>query len=538
MTGETVVEFVIEKDVAVPVRDGTLLRADVFRPSKPGPHPVILTHGPYGKDIHFADFNPGAYQRIDEHGPHMNWETANPDWWVPQGYAVVRVDQRGTGRSPGVLDLFSPQEYRDFHDAIEWAGVQEWSNGRVGLLGISYYAIGQWQVAALRPPHLAAMVVWEGASDLYREFFYHGGILSNAFLDAWWPRQVTGNQHALPEGAGNPGRAVGDNVDLPAVVRAHPLLDDYWDGRRPDLGAIDVPVLTCGNWAGYALHLRGNLEGFLAAGTDRKWLEVHSGTHFGPFYAQESREYQRGFLDCWLKGDTGAWADQPPVRLTIRSASGTSWRDEQEWPLARTRWTRFHLDAGPGRLDAGDPPPAGSAECDGPDGSWTFLTDPLPEDVEVTGPSALHLWLASSATDADLFVTLIDIGPDGREVMFEDASGTGNYGAIVKGWLRASHRGLDDGASEPYRPVHHHRSHLPLEPGVPVLAQVEIMPTSMVFGRGHRIGVVVGAADRAEPTRFLHTDPADRAASQAARTTLHTGGEMASFLLLPVIPPA
>jgi uncharacterized protein len=113
---------------------------------------------PYGKDLHFEDFDAGAYAQIDEHGPYLNWETPNPDWWVPRGYVVVRVDQRGIGASPGTINLFTRKPGEDFYDAIEWAAQEDWSTGRVGLLGISYYALTQWQVAALQPPHLAAII--------------------------------------------------------------------------------------------------------------------------------------------------------------------------------------------------------------------------------------------------------------------------------------------------------------------------------------------------------------------------------------------
>lgn len=524
-----------DKDVAVPVRDGTVLRADVFRPAADGRHPVIMTHGPYGKDIHFEDFNARAYALVDERGPYMNWETVNPEWWVPRGYAVVRVDQRGTGRSPGRMALFDPQEFEDFHDAIEWAGVQEWSTGKVGLLGISYYAIGQWHVAALNPPHLAAIVPWEGAVDLHRDWARHGGILSNAFTDAWWPRQITGNQSVLPPGADNPGRAVEGNADLPAELHEHEFDDEYFQQREADLSRITVPVLSCGNWGGYALHLRGNLEGFLGAGSEHKWLEVHSGNHFTPFYTEESREYQKRFLDRWLKDDHDAWRDEPPVRVYVRTGRGGAFRYEDAWPIPRTRWQRFHLDAAHGALTATAPERPAHTDYPAPDGATTFLTAPFAEDVEVTGPIALHVWVESAETDMDLFATLINIDPSGQEVRFEDASG--NRGPVTKGWLRLSHRALDDSRSLPHRPFHSHTGPEPIKPGEPVLASVEIVPTSMVFERGHRLGLVLGAADRPEPTRFLHNDERDRAVTAApAVNTVHTGGRHTSYLLLPVIP--
>ncbi|MFD4577565.1 CocE/NonD family hydrolase [Streptomyces sp. NPDC058417] len=533
------VELIHMTDVPVPVRDGTVLRADVFRPAGPGPAPVIMTHGPYGKDIHFEDFNAHAYSLVTERGRYMNWETVNPEWWVPRGYAVVRVDQRGTGKSPGRMELQGPGEHQDYYDAIEWAGTQDWSTGRVGLLGISYYAIGQWHVAALRPPHLAAIVPWEGACDLYREWARHGGILSNSFTDAWWPRQITGNQQALDPGDDNPGRAVAGNAELPRELREHPFADAYFQEREVDLSRIEVPVLSCGNWGGYSLHLRGNIEGYLGAGSAHKWLEVHQGNHFTPFYAEESREYQKRFLDRWLKDDTDAWPDdEPPVRLFVRTADGGAFRAEREWPLARTRWQPFHLDARTGSLSPEGDGPRENAETSypAPDGAVTFLTAPFTEDTEVTGPLALHLWAETdTAEDMDLFVTVINLDPSGREVPCEDASG--RPGPVTKGWLRMSHRALDEERSLPHRPFHPHTGAEPVKPGEPFRAAVEIMPTSMVFARGHRLGLVLGAADRAEGLRFLHDDPEDRAASAApGRNIVHTGPGRESYLLLPVIP--
>jgi uncharacterized protein len=528
-------QLTLDKNVAIEVRDGTVLRGDVYRPSQPGQYPVILTHGPYGKDIHFKDFNEHAFALVQERGPFMNWETVNPEWWVPQGYVVVRVDERGTGRSPGRMALFSPQEHQDFFDVIEWAGIQSWSNGKVGLLGISYYAIGQWHVAALRPPHLAAIVAWEGAVDIYRDWAYHGGILSNVFTDAWWPRQITANQSAL-DGAPNPGVAVSGNADLPGDLREHPLLDEYFEARTADLAQIDVPLLSAGNWAGYALHLRGNIEGYLAAGTDRKWLEVHSGNHFAPFYSDESRAYQKRFLDRWLCDNVEAWAE-PPVKLFIRRPGGGEFRYENEWPIARTEWTKLNLDATQGSLSVESVERSGKVTYEAPAGGTVFYSSPFAADTEITGPLALNVWVEAGVSDIDLFVTVLNIGPDGKEVLFEDASG--NQGPVVKGWLRLSHRALDADASAPWRPVHPHTSAVPLQPGEKVLACVEILPTSMVFERGHRLGLAIESHDRAEPSRFLHDDPIDRAPSVfAGANTIHTGRDHESFLLVPVIPSA
>ncbi|WP_275559414.1 CocE/NonD family hydrolase [Streptomyces sp. 5-6(2022)] len=171
--------MIIDRDVAVPTDDGTVLRADVYRPDTTEPVPVLMTLGPYGKGVQYKDGYAPQWDWLVTTHPgilpgstraYMAWETVDPETWVPWGYAVVRVDSRGAGRSPGRLDIMSPREVRDYYDAIEWAGIQPWSSGKVGLIGISYYAINQWLVASLQPPHLAAMVPWEGAADFYRDW--------------------------------------------------------------------------------------------------------------------------------------------------------------------------------------------------------------------------------------------------------------------------------------------------------------------------------------------------------------------------------
>ena len=197
----------IHWDVEIPMNDGLVLKADVFLPIEGGPFPVIMTYGPYAKGLAFQDGYPSAWQRMIAQHPdaaygssnkHQNWEVVDPEKWVPHGYACIRVDSRGTGRSPGYVDHFSLRETKDFHDCIEWAGVQPWSNGKVGLNGVSYYGINQWHVASRQPKHLAAMCVWEGAADWYRDMTHHGGILST-FWANWYDMQVKTVQYGLGE---------------------------------------------------------------------------------------------------------------------------------------------------------------------------------------------------------------------------------------------------------------------------------------------------------------------------------------------------
>ncbi|CAG4915416.1 CocE/NonD family hydrolase [Paraburkholderia gardini] len=182
-------------NVPVIVRDGTTLRVNVFRPEGGAPAPVIISAHPYGKDAIPARTRSGRglnlqYRLFPQ--PHpieisewTSWEAPDPGVWVPRGYAVVNVDLRGGGTAEGIGDLFSDQEALDFHDVIEWAGTQSWSSGRVGLNGVSYLAISEYKVAALRPPHLAAICPWEGFSDLYRDFARPGGVREDGFTIVW-----------------------------------------------------------------------------------------------------------------------------------------------------------------------------------------------------------------------------------------------------------------------------------------------------------------------------------------------------------------
>lgn len=531
------IRLILEKNVPVRMRDGSDLRADVFHPADAGRYPVILTVGPYGKDIHFKDFHARFYETIDEHGEFMNWETANPEWWVPQGYTVVRVDERGTGCSPGRMELFSEQERLDFYDSIEWCGSQPWSSGKVGLLGISYYAILQWHVAALQPPHLAAIVPWEAAVDLYREFGYHGGILNNVWVNAWWKRQITKNQNAMLA-ADSRDSDLEQNRDLPADQKAHPLVDDYWEADAVDLSAIRVPVLSSGNWGGYALHLRGNVEGYLGSATAEKWLEIHTGNHLAPFYTPESRALQKRFLDHWLKGvDTGL-LDEPRVTLAIRTSTGYFWRQEADWPIPDTNWTRLYLDARAGLLSDRQPSRKSSISYPAPDGGVLFLSEPYTERTEITGPVALRMTIASDVHEMDIFVSLISLDASGTEITCDDAQDS--PGPLTKGWLRASQRQLDPQRSTEYRPVHTHRLREPLVPGEPVEVVVEIRPTSMTFESGHRLGLAVEAHDRRDNTTgyYGHDDPDDRPTERLVGTnTILSGPDRPCYLLVPVIPP-
>ncbi|HTA09378.1 MAG TPA: CocE/NonD family hydrolase [Streptosporangiaceae bacterium] len=564
----------IDWDVPIAMDDGLVLRADVFRPADDGRYPVIMTYGPYAKWLAFQDGFARQWAHLAAEHPdaltgssnrYQNWETVDPENWVPDGYVVIRVDSRGAGRSPGYLDIFSPRETLDYYECIEWAAVQPWCTGKVGLLGVSYYAINQWQVAALQPPHLTAICPWEGGSDFYRDFTRHGGIL-NVFVRQWYPPQVAGVQHGVGDG-GPRHRMTGGTVagpdtltederqrnraDTPAAVLAHSLDDDYYRQRSPDLARITVPVLSAANWA-HHLHTRGNFEGYRRVASSRKWLEVHGRQHWVEFYTEYGVRLQKRFFGHFLKGEDTGWDAQPPVVLQVRQVDGSFIeRAETGWPLPRTQWTRFHLDLAAERLAMVPDAVERTSTFDALGDGLTFWTEPLEHDVEITGPGAARLTVASSTSDADLFLTLRVADPAGRDVTF--ASGQDPHGCVGFGWLRASQRKTDPARSLAWRPWHTHDQQQPLTPGEPVDVDVEIWPTSVLIPAGYRLGVTAAgrdfelAGDGPWPSAFgvsmrgngifVHTDPADRPADIfGGQTTLVSGGSRPGYLLLPVIP--
>jgi predicted acyl esterase len=512
---------IIERDILVPTTHGDPVAVDVFRPDAPGGFATIVTMSPYGKDIPWQSRFP-LYEQTDQ-GPDAVWETPFPDWWVARGYAVIRADTPGTGKSPGSADLLGPQEVDGYVDTIEWAAAQPWSNGRVGALGISWLAMLQWHAAARRPPHLRAVVPWEGSSDVYREFARHGGILSSAFVDFWWKLQIA------PQLVG--GEDAGHSVLLDQM-REREFIDDWYLERTPDLSKIDVPVLMSGNWGSLVLHQRGVLEAFNEVGSSCAQLIVTSGTHIGPFYEEWAKERQKRFLDRWLKGEPNGAETDPPVRLAIRDRNTYTWRDENEWPIARTVWTPWRLDARTLQLGDGEEYQESSVPLAGGD-SVEFHYKAL-SDLELTGPLSLRLWISSTSEDADLFVR-VHLDADGERIY-----GIGPQGAPIPmgmGWLRASHREIDPKRSLPYRPYHVHRRRLPLRPGVPEALDIEIWPTSIVLRRGDTLTVEISDNDD-QMGVLAHNDFHDRGDRRlSGDVTIHTGGPYDSHLLAPVVPP-
>lgn len=477
---------------------------------------------------------------------HSSFETPDPGFWTSNEYAVLRADEVGLGQSPGVLDTMSKSTSDAFADVIEWAAEQPWSNGKVGLLGISYFAGSQWRVAARRPKGLAAMVPVDGMADYYRDRCRHGGILTG-FLKWWFDRQVLTNQYGL---AGKADRNFGPDTiegnlseeelaenrhDQTVETAKHFYRDDpYYASRDYNLQDIVTPLLSFANWGSIMVHLHGNYEGFRLASSEKKFMRTTVGRHDLPFYFDEHVDVIRSFLDAFLKGeDRGGWTDgtRPPIDLLLRKGnvgynnpeaeSVFQRRAEYEWPLARTQYTRFYLS--PDQRLSLEPP---SVHYDrisypalgniGKPQLVHFSTQPLEAETEVTGYIVAHLNVSVTAlpggtvpTDIDLFLTLRHFAADGSEVYYTGI--TGEPVPLCKGWLRVSLRKVNK-----EHPLHRewlpHRDYfstdvLPVIVGEIYPVDVEIWATNVIAERGDRLVLEVGSGDTQGSGNFGHDTP-------------------------------
>lgn len=528
--------MVFEYDVPVKMRDGVEILIDLFRPADEKPAAPIIAWGPYGKHGHtrYAETYPNSGVKQDALSPYTAFEAPDAGYWVPRGYAVINPDPRGTWYSKGDATYLSPEEAEDFYDLIEWAGTQPWSNGKVGLSGVSYLTSSQWRVAALNPPHLAAINPWEGWSDTYREVVRHGGIPETTF----WPYV-----------AGRWGHSTTRIEDLRTETREHPFFDDFWASKAADFSTIKVPAYIVASWTDQGMHTRGTLEGYKKIASQQKWLEVHGRKKWAYYYDPESVKRQQEFFDHFLKGLPTSVPRWPKVRLEVRERYGVgTMKDENEWPLARTHYTKLYLNSeahvlernplsregscryvATGANDAGErpgeAPPSHRAQFD-------FLFD---RPTELIGHMKLKVWAAAEGSDdMDIFVALQKIDAAGNLVPFAFWAHFDD-GPVALGWLRASHRELDLAKSTEYQPVLLHRREQKLAVGEIVPLEIEIWPSGTRFEAGERLRLVVQGTDIYVYPKPVMCDRHEDSVNKGHHV-LYAGGKFDSHLLAAVVP--
>lgn len=567
--------IVVDRNVAVPMRDGVVLRADIYRPTTDGRYPTLVYRTPYGKD--------GLLESGDEptlsRAPH-------------RGYAVVVEDVRGRYNSEGEFRPYE-QEGRDGYDTVEWAAAQPWSNGRVGTFGLSYPGAVQWLLAMEAPPHLVSIFP-AMTFDTGRHFFYFGGGFNHDWM-RWIALYIAPDvrrRKALP-GPRTPRDAEREwnrdkwqwegflpLRDLPVLKSvapwyydwlAHPDDGPYWDFADVSkaYSRITTPALNFSSWydSNYGpLGASGNFNGVRERGATSiarrgqrlvlgPWIHGDPGEskmkvgdlNMGPSATLDYYGLILAWHDRWLKGIRNGVDEGPPVRIFVMGRN--AWRDEEEWPLARARATAYYLRsrggantaAGDGRLSV-EPPgkderpdrylydprhplvlrnfevmgPLDHAPQQARRDVLVYTTDVLQEDVEVTGPITVHLWASSSAKDTDFAVMLCDVHADGKAY---------NLAPMEAGFIRARYR---ESESAPRL----------LTPGEPVEFVIADMMTSNVFLKGHRIRLQVTSSRFPSFDRNPNTgDPFGTSARMvAARQTILHDAAHPSRLILPIVP--
>jgi predicted acyl esterase len=542
-----------EVDQAVPLRGGGRLLADIYRPAGPGTFPVLIAASPYPRQIQ------------DLGAPTAIIEAGNSEFFVSRGYVHVIANLRGTGGSSGEFGLFDEQERQDLYDLVEWAAEQPWSSGKIGMIGISYFAIAQVGAAAGRPPHLTAIFPFEVTSDLY-EAAYHNGLFSSSFMTPWltmigvtapgtdalWrgrianaARRVLGEPRVHRKVGSINGESAKSVLRLimkapyqphpwddlwRAVAADHQVRDEFWDQRTvlPELSQVDIPVYLGCDWDNVPMHLPGTFSTWaaLARNPDVRMALLPAGATTWPWESMHVEAL--AWFDHWLKDrDTGI-LDGPRVRYWLPGAE--EWRTSDAWPPpAEYRELGLGADGALSAeprdgsrellcLGAGLGRPRRAARSD-PPAVLHWETGPLAAGLDVAGDIELRLSATSTAIDTAWIVMLRDIAPDGTVT------------DITGGWLRASLREVDPDHSRPGAPAVPCRSPQAVPVGEPADYRIPLVPGARRFAAGHRIQLMITSDDQPKGVPvFLGYRHAP--VGTTARNTIHA----ASRLLLPVLP--
>lgn len=555
----------IEKNLYVKMRDGKRIAVDVYRPDGEDKSPAILAMSPYGKDVQAIKVAPRPFNM-----EYVRNEAGDIDFFVTRGYAFVVADCRGTGYSEGRYDFCSRKEQEDGYDLVEWIGKQPWCNGNVGMTGVSYYAVIQFLVAAQQPPHLKALFAHDGWTDLYRDAFHHGGILIVGWLPEWTTIGMLskrGPDHPEPA-----SKTLYSEVELRrrveklrsnTVISKSPLLSNvllfpeympllfdwlvneedgpyYWErSAYTKFEKVKVPVYLGSEMHAYpvVMHLPGAFRAWEGIEAPKK-LVIRAEVPRRPF--QEFHDEILRWFDHWLKGMNTEVMDEPPIKIWVRGAE--EWKYAREWPLAETRWAKYYLESN-GLLTESQPRDEAPPDTfhyepilpvletpyplDRMPEYLSYTTDPVKQDTEILGPIALDLYASISSEDADFITKVKDIGPDGSESV------------LSRGWLKASHREIDEKKSRPWQPYHPHTKSTPVVPGEINEYSIEIRPIANLFKKGHKIQLEIWPCDFPKEPMDLTLSwptwnhlPCDK---ETSYRIYHTK-TYPSHLLLPMIP--
>ncbi len=515
----------LEQNVYVPMRDDIQLALDIYRPEKAGRYPVLLSMSPYMKEV--QQMSPQLVHTI---------EAGATDFFVPRGYIHAIAQARGSGFSQGRYNFFDIKEQQDGYDLVEWLARQPWSNGSVAMIGDSYFAMIQYLVAAQKPPHLRCIVPYDGMTDIYRGMCYQGGLFRRGFFSGWaadvfcqclWPGPMEGK---LP-----PANFI---IDVASRPNDGPY---YWmRSAWSKMEDIEVPILNIVVQHG-AQHSLGQLKSYPMIKAPKKLLIVPptKGANVLFRHNKPLNEQILRWLDYWLKGINTGIMNDPEV--AIFDTGTREWRYENEYPLKRTKWTKFYLRTQPSKpatkkpngflaLEAPKNDKSDSYKIpDFPDRAHAgppvlvYITPPMKEDMKVWGPLSAVLYGSTTTKHDTLWaVKLYDIAPYGKETLLSEAH------------LKASYREIKHRKSKPAQPFHPYRKPVLPEKNRIYEYQIEMRPIFHTFKTGHRIAVRLGD-DQAYHGAYRTVDVYELL-NGPYESTIHHDSANPSHLLLPLIP--
>ncbi|MDP6842247.1 MAG: CocE/NonD family hydrolase [Rhodospirillales bacterium] len=537
-------DVVHQRDVSIPVSDGITIDADIIRPEGSPPCPAILSLHAYDKADQMTDLTPVAFSHARGH-----MEAGDSQFFARRGYAQVIANVRGTGASGGYYDERGPRTIEDACEVIEWLAEQAWCDGNVGMFGMSYFAIVSNLVAARNPPHLKAIFAPFGWTDMYRDRFYHGGILNHAFMKMWLPtvsnlraksilREMIGEERfdqLIEEAKSDPDimavpflqyalqNPAEEDATLVADILAQPFESQFFHDRSVDYDTKPkVPGYFGACWGVYGLHLPGAFRSW------QNWAGPKRMTIGPPIYLDRPiYQYQYESLrwfDHWLKGlDTGL-DDEPPIKIFIDNTG--DWRSADTWPLPETRWTPFYLHndnmLSEHELFAAD---TCSEFDDSPEnhGAVEFWTPPMVENTELCGPISLTIHASTSDDEVLWFASLLHRNREGKERL------------LSRGWLRGSQRETDPELSKPWQPHHTHKARTPLEPGEIYQFDLAIGPYAILVKPGEQLGLRIKCADDEVPEDTLQIiNMGHLWRHKAAHITIQHNRDHPSHINLPI----
>lgn len=530
------VDVVFEKDVAVQLRDGTTIHVDVFRPAGTEPVPVLVAWSPYGKGQGTSVSVMGVFGLVGLPNSAVSglekFEAPDPAYWCARGYAICNPDVRGVIDSDGDSVLWDRQEGRDCYDLIEWLAEQSWCDGKVGMSGTSYLAVSQWFTAAEQPPHLIAINPWEGVSDVYRDLVMRGGMPDTGFALQLQNGSFFGKNQ---------------KEDILGEVEAHPLMDALWEDKIPEFDRITVPAYVVASYSN-TLHTAGTFRAWRRLASKEKWLRIHNTQEWPDYYDQANVEDLARFFDHYLKGVDNGWEQTPRVRYSLLDLEGGDQVNlpAESFPPAGVASTKYYLDGRTRTLSTTAPADevAVTYTVEANPNAVSFLTTFEDETVLVGYPKA-HLWVeANGADDMDLFVLVQKLDRFGtplqaftvpnRTAMAHDLT---DHGATIlrykgtDGRLRVSARHLDEALTTEEVPAHTFDRVEKLTPGQIVDIQIDLFPVGLVFHASEQLRFIVSSRNL---LGTLMPGIREYVGANKGQHIIHTGGEHASYLQLPV----